>query len=420
MDKSGSPPPSNPDSGTADQRKHEKLPRTVIVLGLVSFFNDFASDIVIPLIPILLATVLAAGPVALGLIEGVADAIASLLKLWSGRHSDVMSGRRKGLAVTGYTLSNIARPLLGLAGSWPMILVLRSIDRVGKGLRSAPRDALVADATPPGMHGYAFGYHRAMDNGGAVAGSLAAAAVLAWSGLSLTEVILWSAVPGFVAVLLLGVGVQDEKASANYPAASAPVVLPPLRWSVLSLPMRRYLLVLMLFTFARASETFILLLGHQLGGGTVELLLLWSALNLCKAATSTWGGQLADTLGRGTLMLIGWTTFSLSFLMLGMVEYGAGLWAVSIFYGLCAGMSEGAERAIISDYAAPRERGTAFGWYHLMVGIAAIPAGLLFGSIWQLQSAAMAFFFAGGLAACAALLLRVWVWPVRKLNVADS
>lgn len=408
-----------PDQTASPTRPNSrKLPRTVIVLGLVSFFNDFASDIVVPLIPILLATVLAAGPVALGLIEGVADAVASLLKLWSGRHSDVMSGRRKNLAVAGYTLSNIARPLLGLAGSWPMILVLRSIDRVGKGIRSAPRDALVADATPPGMHGYAFGYHRAMDNGGAVAGSLVAAAALAWSDLSLTEVILWSAVPGFVAVLLLGTGVKEEEKKENT-EAQAPVALPPLRWSVLSLPMRRYLLVLMLFTFARASETFILLLGHQLGVGVVELLLLWSTLYLCKAATSTWGGKLADKLGHGTLMLIGWTTFSISFLMLGIVEQSAGLWAVSIFYGLCTGMSEGAERAIISDYAAPRERGTAFGWYHLMVGIAAIPAGLLFGSIWQFQSAAMAFFFAGGLAAFAALLLRVWAWPVRKLNVVD-
>jgi MFS family permease len=397
----------------------KKLPRTVIVLGLVSFFNDFASDIVIPLIPILLATVLAAGPVALGLIEGVADAVASLIKLWSGRHSDIMSGRRKGLAVAGYTLSNIARPLLGLAGSWPVLLVLRSIDRVGKGLRSAPRDALVADATPTGMHGYAFGYHRALDNAGAVAGSLAAAAVLAWSGMSLNEVILWSAVPGVIAVLLLGVGVKEEHKIAHDNAAGpAPaaerVALPPLRWSVLSLPMRRYLLVLMLFTFARASETFILLLGHQLGVATVELLLLWAALNLCKAATSTWGGRLADSLGRGALMLLGWTTFSVSFLMLGIVEHSAGLWTVSIFYGLCAGMSEGAERANISDYASPRERGTAFGWYHLMVGIAAIPAGLLFGSIWQFQGAPMAFFFAGSLAALAALLLRTWAWPVRK------
>jgi MFS family permease len=224
------------------------------------------------------------------------------------------------------------------------------------------------------------------------------------------------------------VGVKEEgkgkpapdHAPAPGPApAAARVTLPPLRWSVLSLPMRRYLLVLMLFTFARASETFILLLGHQLGVGTVELLLLWAALNLCKAATSTWGGRLADSLGRGALMLLGWTTFALSFLMLGAVEHSVGLWSVSIFYGLCAGMSEGAERAIISGYASPRERGTAFGWYHLMVGIAAIPAGVLFGSIWQFHSAAAAFFFAGGLAAVSALLLRTWAWPVRKPQPAS-
>ncbi|MDP1950471.1 MAG: MFS transporter [Nitrosomonas sp.] len=386
------------------------LPRTVIVLGLVSFFNDFASDIVIPLIPILLATVLAAGPIALGFIEGVADALASFLKLWSGRHSDVLSGRRKGLALAGYSLSNFARPLLGLAGSWFTLLLLRSLDRVGKGLRSAPRDALVADATPPHMRGYAFGFHRALDNGGAVAGSLAAAAALAWFDLSLVEVILWSAIPGFLAVLLLGVGVKEEKTTV----IQTPTMLPPLAWSALSLPMRRYLLVLMLFTFARASETFILLLGHQLGIGVVELLLLWSALNFCKAITATWGGKLADRLGRGTLMLIGWITFALSFLMLSQVTGNTGLWLVIIFYGLFAGLSEGAERALISDYAKAGERGTAFGWYYLAMGIAAIPAGLLFGTIWYWQSAAVAFLFAGGLSALAALLLRFWAWPHRS------
>jgi len=392
----------------------QKLPRTVVVLGLVSFFNDFASDIVIPLIPILLATVLAAGPIALGVIEGIADAVASLLKLWSGRHADLFAGRRKGLAVAGYTLSNIARPLLGLAATWPLVLVLRSIDRVGKGLRGAPRDAMVVAATPDHMRGYAFGFHRALDNGGAVAGALAAAAVLAWSPLTLPEVILWSAVPGFLAVLLIGVGVKDvppQTATAVVVAQSLPPPLPPLRWSLLSQTMRRYLLVLTLFTLARASETFILLLGHQLGIAVVELLLLWAALNLAKAITSTWGGQLADRIGRGSLLLIGWTAFALSFVLLGKVSGSAGLWGVSIFYGLLMGMSEGAERAIISDYANPGEQGTAFGWYYLMTGLAAIPAGVMFGTIWHYQSAAMAFYFAGGLAAVAVLLLRFYAWP---------
>lgn len=391
-----------------------RLPRTVIVLGLVSFFNDFASDIVIPLIPILLATVLAAGPVALGLIEGVADAVASLLRLWAGRHSDTMQGRRKGLALFGYILSNIARPLLGLAAAWPMVLVLRAIDRVGKGVRSAPRDALVADVTPPEIRGYAFGFHRALDNGGAVAGSLAAAAALAWSGLSLSQVILWSAAPGVVAVLWLSLGVTEVQKPRQ---SVQPVTLPPLRWSALSPPMRRYLLVLTLFTLAKASETFILLFGHQLGVGVVELLLLWAALNLAKAGTSTWGGRLADRWGRGMLLLVSWAAFSLSFLLFGKVTGSAGLWLVTLFYGLMMGMSEGAERALVSDFARAEERGTAFGWYHLMVGLAAIPAGLTFGGLWHYQSAAFAFFFASGLAAAAALLLRGWAWPAQKTSV---
>jgi len=390
----------------------KKLPKTVVVLGLVSFFNDFASDIVVPLIPILLATVLSAGPIALGLIEGVADALACFLKLWAGRHSDVMSGRRKGLALSGYMLSNLARPLLGLAGSWFTVLLLRSVDRVGKGLRSAPRDAMVADAAPPHIRGYAFGFHRALDNAGAVAGALTAAAILAWSDLSLSEVILWSAVPGFVAVALLGAGVKDEKTNQAQ-RIELPRTLPPLRWSALSVPMQHYLWVLMLFTFARASETFILLFGHELGIGVVELLLLWAALNLAKAITSTQGGQLADHFGRGALILIGWSALAVSFMALGQVTSSAGLWFVSIFYGLLMGLSEGAERALISDYASPDERGTAFGWYHLVSGIAAIPAGLLFGVIWHVFGAAVAFLFASLLALLAIVLLRLWAWPVR-------
>lgn len=406
MHKPGQPNPSHPVIS-------KKLPQTVIFLGWVIFFNDFASDIVIPLIPILLATVLSAGPIALGLIEGVADALACFLKLWAGRHSDVMSGRRKGLALTGYTLSNLARPLLGLAGSWVTVLLLRSIDRVGKGLRSAPRDAMVADVTPPPIRGYAFGFHRALDNAGAVAGGLTAAAILAWSDLSLGEVILWSAVPGFVAIALLGVGVKEEKTNLIQPS-ELPQILPPLRWSALSVPTQRYLWILMLFTFARASETFILLLGHEFGIDVVELLLLWSALHLAKAITSTHGGQLADHFGRGALILIGWSALALSFLALSQVTASTGLWIVSIFYGLLMGMSEGAERALISDYALPDERGTAFGWYHLVSGIAAIPAGLLFGTIWYLFSAASAFLFAGLLAVSATVLLRIWAWPVRQ------
>jgi MFS family permease len=385
-----------------------KLPRTVIVLGLVSFFNDLASEMVIPLIPILLATVLGAGPVVLGLVEGIADAVAAFLKLWSGRHSDWLGGRRKGLTLAGYFVSNLARPLLGLAASWPAVLVLRSVDRVGKGLRSAPRDALVADSTPAEIRGYAYGYHRALDNAGAVGGSLVAAMVLAWSSASLTQVMLWSALPGFIGVLLIAVGIKEKVAAV--PAASRNS-RPPLRWSRLSAGMRRYLAVLALFTFARASETFIVLRGNELGMSIVELLLLWSALSLAKAATSTLGGRLADRWGREGLILLGWVSFAASFLLLGQVAGSFALWTVSIVYGLMTGLSEGPERALIGDFAAADERGTAFGWYHLMLGAAAIPAGLLFGGVWHYWGAGWAFSYAGLLAAVCAALMHFWVWP---------
>ena len=387
-----------------------RLPRTVIVLGFVSLFNDLASDMIVPLIPILLAGVLGAGPMALGLIEGVADAVASFLKLWSGRHSDLLGGRRKTLTLAGYTLSNIARPLLAFAGSWASVLLLRSVDRVGKGLRSAPRDALVADATPAHIKGYAYGFHRALDNSGAVGGSLIAAAMLAWSGLPLTQVILFSAIPGLLAVLLIAFGVREP------PVAKVTVrrTLAPLRWNALSSGMRRYLLVLAVFTFARASETFIILLGYQMGIGVVDLLLLWAALNLAKALTSTAGGKLADSVGRGPLMLYSWTAFAACFLLFGKVNSGMALWTVTIAYGLFFGLGEGAEKALISDFALPAEQGTAFGWYYLVLGLAAIPAGLLFGAVWQFQSAAMAFFLAAGIAGVAVLLLRGWAWPIRE------
>ncbi len=383
-----------------------RLPRTVIALGLVSLFNDLASEIVVPLIPILLTTVLGAGPVALGVIEGVADAVAAFLKLWSGRRSDTLGGRRKGLTLAGYVLSNFARPLLGLAGGWGTVLLLRSVDRVGKGLRTAPRDALIADTTPPQIRGYAYGFNRAMDNGGAVGGSLLAAAVLTWSHIELTKMILLSAIPGFIAILVLVIGVKEA------PAIAAPTpVPPPLTFSALSGGMRRYLAVVGVFTLARASETFILLLGHQHGAPVVELLLLWAALSFAKASTSTLGGRIADRVPRGAVVAISWSAFALSFALFAVFPGQQALWLITIGYGLFAGFGEGAERAVIGDFAAEKERGTAFGWYNLVLGLAAIPAGLLFGGLWHYAGASAAFLTAAGLAAVSVVLLRAWAWP---------
>ncbi len=387
-----------------------QVPGTVIVLGWVSFFNDLASDMVIPLIPLLLVTELAAGPVMLGLIEGLADAIASFMKLWSGRFSDRLGGRRKGLALAGYILSNTVRPFFGAVTGWVGLLALRSVDRIGKGIRSAPRDALVADVTPPALRGVAFGFHRALDNAGAVGGALVAAAILAWSTFSLREVIAWSAVPGLVGVLLLWRLVKEPR------VAPRPLALAPeLNWSRLSPTMRQYLLLLAGFTFARVSETFLVLFGHGLGMSTVNLLVLWAALNLAKSLASWWGGKAALRIGRERVMAISWIAYAATFVALSMTGSPLMLWIVTLVYGVFAGLGEGIERAVIGDFAAPTERGTAYGWYNMMLGLSAIPAGLLFGGIWQFLGATYAFLLAGLVAAVAAIVLHVYLAPNLKL-----
>ncbi|MHB8114765.1 MAG: MFS transporter [Acidithiobacillus ferrivorans] len=384
----------------------QALPFTVLVLGLVSFFNDLASEMVVPLIPVLLATILAAGPVALGLVEGVADTVASFLKLWSGRHSDLIGGRRKGLTVIGYTVSNLARPLIAVVASWPVLLLVRSIDRMGKGIRTAPRDALLADSTPPERIGFAFGYQRAMDNGGAVLGALVAAAVLHFSGIPFEDVILLSAIPGAVAILLLGGGVREVQRPPNH-KTPARISLNPHH---LSPHIRRYLLTLSLFTLARATETFILLRAYQLGMDVVQVLLLWASIHAAKSSTGMGGGRLADKLGRRPVLFIGWSAYGCNYALFAMVESLPLLWAVALSYGLFFGFSEGAERAQINDLTTADERGTAFGWYNLATGISAIPAGLLFGWIWEEVGAPYAFGFSACIAIAATTLLATWVY----------
>ena len=380
------------------------LPRAVVVVGFVSLLNDFAGEMVVPLIPLLLATVLAAGPAALGLIEGVAEMVSNLLKLWSGRHSDLYNRRRKPYVLLGYTLSNIVRPLIGISGSWLTVLAIRVTDRVGKGVRTAPRDALVADAIADGTAGHAFGLIRALDHVGAVLGALAAAAVVYWGTQRLDIVIAISAIPGLLAVLLIAFGVK-EPARVRHPLES----LPPLKWSLLDRPARRYLLTIGFFTLGKIPETFLLLRGHQLGMPVVELLLLWAAMHVVKAAISEQAGRHTDRVGRRPLILAGWMVYAVTLFALAFVTTGPMLWAWSLALGFYFGLTEGAERALVRDLAAPAGRGTAFGWFHMIVGLAAIPAGLLLGGLWALVGVKAAFLTSAALTALAAAGFWRWV-----------
>ena len=372
------------------------MPRTIVVISLVSLFNDFASEMVTPLIPLLLATVLAAGPVALGIIEGAADAVSNLLKLWAGRHSDLYGRRRKPYVVAGYLLSNIVRPLIGVSGGWLTVLTIRVTDRVGKGLRTAPRDALIADAVHDGQAGRAYGFHRGMDHAGAVLGALAAAAIVYWGTAQLDVVIAISAIPGLLAVGLIAFGVKEPARADGVANERA-----PLSWSRLSPMSRRYLAVLGFFTLGKIPETFVLLRGHELGMSVVELLLLWAAMHVVKVSLSEYAGRQTDIHGRRPLILIGWLVYAAALLGLAFAASDKGLWGFSLVLGFYFGLTEGAERALVRDLAAPAERGTAFGWFHMLVGLAAIPAGLLLGGLWSLYGVKTAFLVSASLATLA-------------------
>lgn len=378
------------------------LPRAVWLLGLVSFCNDAASELVYPLVPLYLASVLLAGPRALGLIEGIAEATGSLLKLFAGVLAD-RTRSTKPWVVGGYGLAALARPLLAFANSWPSVLTLRFADRVGKGLRTSPRDALLALSIDERRRGLAFGLHRTMDNLGAVVGPLLAAGLLA-AQVPLREVFLWAALGGAAAVAL-ALAVRE-------PARETAPVVVPFSWTLRGLPgpFRRYLVVLGLFTLGNSSNMFLLLRARELGFPEYQVPLLWALVALTAAVFSTPLSALSDRLGRPRLIAGGWLIYAGFYLLLGFNGHPALLWPLFGLYGLFMAATEGAEKALVADLAPRAMLGTAYGWFNMIAGIMLLPASVLFGWLWQQASAPVAFGFGAGCALAAALLLRGWVF----------
>jgi len=284
----------------------KRLPAAVVALGLVSFFTDLSSEMIYPLLPLFLATTMGAGAWVIGLIEGVAESTAAALKLVSGIFADRVR-RRKPMLLAGYGLSSVARPLIGLAGAWPAVLALRFADRVGKGVRTSPRDALIADVTAPEIRGAAFGFHRAMDHAGAVVGPLAAAALLVGAGLELGQVFLLAAIPGVAVLATLVAGVRE-------PARGTPPAPP--RWDVrrdwhgLGRPFHRYLLAMLVFTLGNSADAFLLLRLAQSGVTEAWVAVLWSLHHVVKMAATYIGGRLSDRLGRRPMVLAGWAVYA--------------------------------------------------------------------------------------------------------------
>jgi MFS family permease len=376
----------------------------VLILGLVSLFTDISSEMIYPLLPLFLTTVLGGGPAFLGVIEGVAESTASILKLVSGIMSDRVRGR-KNLVLWGYGVSAFARPLIALAASPLAVLFIRFADRVGKGIRTSPRDALIADSTEPSMRGKAYGFHRSLDNAGALIGPLIATMLLTWFVKDLRGVFWLSAIPGAIAVLLIIWKVREVKPGAGKKGTvNFLKILPRGR-------LRSYLLILLLFTLGNSSDVFLLLRAGQLGVTPARIPLLWTFFNLVKMVCTMPFGALSDRIGRRRVIVCGWCVYALAYVGFAFAATELHIWLLFAFYGLFYGLTEGVEKALLADIAEPSERGAAFGWYNCAIGIGALPASMIFGFIWQRFNPFAAFGFGAVLASIAAVALLFMVKP---------
>lgn len=375
-----------------------EIPKTVVRLGWVSALTDVSSEMIVPLLPAFLTTVLRAPATALGWIEGVAETTASFVKIAAGPLSD-RARTQKPLVLAGYGLSSLARPLIGLAPGWVTIVLIRLVDRVGKGVRTGPRDMIIARVTPPGRRGAAFGLHRGFDNAGAIVGPLLAAGLVAL-GVSLRGAFLLAAVPGFLSLAVLAFGVKED--------APAPPEAPPQEASgPLGGDFWRFTMLLTVFTLALSSDTFLLLRAQELGIALAWCPVLWCFSNAVRAVFSKWGGSLSDRHGRRKLILAAWVLYAACYAAFAFVANAWLFVAIVGVYSFHYALTEGAAKALVTDLVQEDVRGRAFGWMNGLTGLAALPASLGFGFIWQKASSRTAFLVGAAIAAVAAIGLLV-------------
>jgi MFS family permease len=375
----------------------------VIGLGIVSLLTDASSEAIFPLLPAFLAT-LGASNAFIGLVEGAADFVANVLKYATGLVAD-RRARLKPLVLVGYGISTVARPLVAFAFAPWHVLAVRLLDRVGKGVRTSPRDALIAVATDPSVRAQAYGFHRAMDHAGAAVGTLLAVGVL-WllgadgargaSAGQLRSVFLWAAVPGLLAMIALAL-TREPSSIAPERAAAGARALPP--------ELRRALLPMTLFAFANATDAFILVKAARQGAPAIVAPLLWLALHVVKATTATTGGWLADRYGKRNALALGWTVYAVTWSAVGFVETVPLLFLLAAVYGTSHGLVEGAERALVAELAAGGGKGRAFGVYNMAIGLAALAASTTFGFVWDRLGSVAAFAGSGAFALLAAGVL---------------
>ena len=378
-------------------RRYRGLPRNVFAIGLVSLLNDASSEIIYPLLPIFLANSLGASARAIGTIEGLAESISSLLKLFAG-----------------YSIASLARPLLAFAQTWTQVLANRLTDRVGKGIRTAPRDAMIADTVRVEQRGIAFGFHRAMDHAGAVVGPLIGYVLVILFVANtkspttgeFSRIFLIASVPALIAVLVAMFFMRESPVKS-----SSDTEVKKLSLRGFDSNFKRFLLVLALFTLSNSSDSFLILRAMDAGVSIALVPLLWAAHHGMKVLSSLLGGDLSDRVGRKRLIVSGWILYAAVYAGFAYATNQASLWVLFLVYGIYFGLAEGAEKALVADLVRPEQRGTAYGLYNLAFGVTVFPASFLMGTIWDWKGPTVAFLVSAVMGAAAAMLLLIFVRP---------
>jgi MFS family permease len=399
------------------EKKYFGFRKNVFFTGVVSFFMDVSSEMIYPLVPLFLANVLGVNKSMIGLIEGIAESTASLLKVFSGWLSDRI-GQRKNLMLAGYAISTLSRPIIAIAGAWQQVLASRFVDRLGKGIRTAPRDAIIAESTEATHLARAFSFHRSMDTMGAVVGPAIALLLLQLHNNNYKMVFWYSMIPGCIAVLVIMAFIKEKKRSELAKAERPKLTLKDFGWKI-----KFFILIATLFALGNSSDAFLILRAEQVGIPMVMIPAVYLMFNFIYSLSAIPAGIAADKFGKKRIILLGFVLFAFLYAGFALAKNSAAIWWLFAIYGIFMGLTEGIQKAFLATIIPPDFKATAFGVYATAVGLATLPASLIGGLLWDYVSPSATFYFGAATATLSAVLfiaLIVAMKTTRRSVVLDN